>query len=341
MRPLTTRALAALAFLTLAAAPVATAYPIPPVNLWELVRKSDLVVVAQVTSLAKPTDERGRDPFAYDTAHLRVVEVWKGDADGDIEVAFGSGVICPAPAHYEEGATVLAFLERPDQETAPTRDASDARWRTVGLSYGSLYPRDEDLPLFRDLVADAVALQSRGHVPEAARRAWHVGAATHRATRWHGLMGLPLAVEGMRDDDDDPDSHRRSEPTADERRELMRGFADEPSDDDTIAMMLVFVGRQRDDAFDQAVLGQLERALAEDEIGYWLPDALARMTERFGGRDGLAAIGLTEETQYDEPKPAVLRAAWRTARDRYGIPSVPPAPAPPEEKPGVGRRTPD
>jgi hypothetical protein len=341
MRPSTFPAFAVLAS-PLLFAPLASAYPIPPVNLWKLAEQADLIVVARVASVERrPSIESNEDHFGTDTAHLRVAETWKGDGGTDVDVAFGSGVICPAPAHYEAGATVLAFLARPDEKTALTKDAPDVRWRTVSLSYGSLYPRDEDLPILRDLVVEALALQSRGPVPEAARRAWHVRAATHRATRWHGLMGLPLPVEGMGDGDGGPGSPRRSEPAPDERREVLRGFADDPSDDGTIAMTLVFVGRQPDDAFDQAMLGQLERVLADDDIAYWLPDALARMAERFGSRDGLRAIGLTPETRYDEPKPAVLRAAWRSARARYGIPLVPAAPVPVHEKPGVGGRTPD
>lgn len=343
--------IAALALPALLAAGSAGAYPIPPVTLWQLAKDADVVVLAQVIRVDSP--ERGDgDHFARDTAHLKVHELWKGDAYGSIEVAFGRGVICPAPPRYEPGETVLAFLHRGataladwglDANSADARRTAarlTGRYVTVGLSYGTLYPRDEELPFLRDLVADALALQSRPTLPEGEGRAWHVRAASRRVTRWQGLYGL---MTGPRDALARHDWPRPSSatPSADERREVMRGFIEEPSADDTVAMTLKFAGHQPEPEFDRAVLGQIERVLAGDEGAYWLPDAMRAVLERFGSKDAERDLRFKEPDDYRPPHPKALRAAWRKARVLYEVPEVPPAAAPPSEMSGVGGLTPD
>jgi hypothetical protein len=338
----------ALAGLLLAPA-IALAYPIPPVTLWELAEQADLIVVARVATVEEAHQEEA-EPFDRDVARLQVLEVWKGSAGADVSVTFTRGLICPAPPRYVPGETVLAFLE-----SGPTRLASlgthvpadEARqlaarwadhWFTVGLSYGTLYPGAEDRPFLRDLVEDALVLQSRSPVPESEWRAWHVRAASQRATRWQGLYALDRSPDEVLASYDRKD-RRRTVPTADERRDVMRGFIVEPSDDHTLAMTVAFAGRQPEAEFDRAVLGQVERLLAEQDIPYWLTDALTRMAERHGSRNGRRDLGLKDDWQ--EPNARSLRVAWARTRDRYGIPEVPPAPAPPSGTEGVAGSSPD
>lgn len=348
MRPFPRRLLAVLGPV-LFAAPLAHAYPISPVTLWELTEQAELVVLARVVAIESPQD-RGERDFESDIARLEVLEVWKGSTGGDVAVTFSRGMICPAPPRYLPGETVLAFLESGATRTRSLRKEVPAetlqeltakwtnRWFTVALSYGTLYPDADDLPFLHDLVEDALALQARSPVAEGERRAWHVRAATRRATRWQGLYAL------VRESDEAHSSYdrkpgRRTATTADERREVMRGFIVEPSDDHTLAMTLSFVGPQPEAEFDRVVLGQVERLLAEPQVPYWLGDAMARVAERYGSRSGRRDLGLKDD--WEAPHTAALRLAWQRTRDRYDIPLVPAAPAPPREKRGASGSTPD
>ena len=325
---------AALPALVLAAAD-AGAYPIPPVTLWQLTQDANLVVLARVTRVESRAGRASDDAFERDTARLDVLEVWKGEKTGEVAVTFGKDFICPAPPRYESGRTVLAFLQSGSTMLAGLRDdvsaeqvrALTARWTgryfTVGLSYGTLYPRDEDLPFLRDLVADALALQqSQPAAADAARRSWHVRAATRSVTRWQGLYGLQREGDALHTGYDRA-VPKANPPTADERREVMRGFIEDPSADHTLVMALAFAGRQPEIEFDRAVLGQVERLLAGRDLPYWLPDAMVRAVERFGAVDGRRALRLKPAEEFEEPNPAALRTAWRKARERYGIPTGP------------------
>jgi hypothetical protein len=339
-----------LAAAALAGASLADAYPIAPVTLWELTEQAELVVLARVTAVESPRREKGARSLDSDTARLQIVEVWKGSASGEVSVAFTRGMICPAPPRYVVGETVLAFLEPgtnflaslgedvPAEEVRKLTDRFKDRWLTVGLSYGTLYPEADDRPFLRDLVEEALVLQGEPRVSEARRRAWHVRAASRRVTRWQGLYALDREADEVHSFYDRRKSSR-SAPTTDERREVMRGFIQEPSDDHTLVMALSFVGRQPEPEFDRAVLGQVERLLAEPDVPYWLGDALARLAERHGSRNGRRDLGLKKD--FEEPDPAALRSAWQRTRARYGIPEVPPAPAPPQEPRGVAGLTPD
>ena len=334
----------------LLAAPSVGAYPIPPVTLWQLTAEADLIVVARVDAVESLPDSEERDAFEGDVARLHVLEVWRGSIDSEVSVTFGKNVICPAPPRYIPGETVLAFLESGASRLAslekdtPADDVRELtaqwtnRWFTVGLSYGTLYPEAGDRPFLRDLVEDALALQAQSPLPESEQRAWHVRAAARRVTRWHGLYALDRRTDEVLSFYDRKPM-RPKIPTADERREVMRGFIQEPSDDHTVAMTLVFVGAQPEPEFDRAVLGQAERLLAEEDIPYWLGDALARVAERYGSRNGRRDLGLKDD--WEEPNARALRRAWGQARERYGIPQVPPAPAPPPEVRGVAGLTPD
>jgi hypothetical protein len=335
-----------LGFLALTA-PVAHAYPIPPVTLWELTEEADVVILARVIAV-ESLPRRDLREWENDIARLQVLEVWKGSIGDDVAVMFPGDLMCPAPPRYVPGETVLAFLESGatrlgalDKDTPAERVRERAakwahRWFTVGLSYGTLYPSEDDRPFLRDLVEDALALQARSPLPEEEWRAWHVRAASRRVTRWQGLYALDRASYNVHSA-----SGRKpgglSSATADERREVMRGFIVEPSADHTLTMALAFAGTQAEPEFDRAVLGQVERLLGEPKVPYWLGDALVLTAERFGSRNGRRDLALKDD--WEQPGAAALRAAWQRTRERYGIPLVPAAPAPPREMTGVGGST--
>ena len=146
------------------APPFADAYPISPVTLWELVERSEIIVLAEVKSVSsletKTTDWNSA------VAKLQVLETWKGRATGTLEVPYPANLICPAPPVYDPGHQVIAFLVR-----------EKGMLSTVGLSYGTRYPETaEDALAYRTAVAQALEiLQAHrdGQVEGAARRAWH------------------------------------------------------------------------------------------------------------------------------------------------------------------------
>jgi hypothetical protein len=311
--------------------PAAHAYPIAPHTLWQLVLESELVLLGQVEH-PMPLESKDDDHWRSAIARVRPLEVWKGEPTGAvIEIPYPANMICPAPPVYEEGATVLAFLQKDE----------DGTWTTSGLSYGTLYPRAEDVPVFRDLILEAASLQSGYLVRDFARRRWLVRAATHRATRWQGLYELLSESDSLHSAfDTRADRRERRRPWASERRAVMAGFVREPSADLTVPMTVAFAGREPSAEFDAAVLGQVERVLAEDVQPYWLPEALARLAERYGAKNVPDDLGLPLDKSY-RVDPQQLREAWKSYRDALSIPRVAPAAEPPHDAPGVGGRTPD
>lgn len=75
------KALGSVATVCLLLAPgQAPAYPIPPQTIWELVRDSELVLVAKVEDVRQ--EKREEDTWGGAIARLAPVEVWKGTAHG-------------------------------------------------------------------------------------------------------------------------------------------------------------------------------------------------------------------------------------------------------------------
>ena len=110
------------------AARFASAYPIPPVTLWQLVAQADIVVLARVERIEiaeRPVDGPIEGAWDRDIAVLRILETWKGDPRSEIRVSYCSTMMCPAPPRFEEGEVVLAFLET--GETQMVRGAQPRR----------------------------------------------------------------------------------------------------------------------------------------------------------------------------------------------------------------------
>ena len=311
---------------------------------------SDLIVVARVDAVESLPDSEERDAFEGDVARLHVLEVWKGSIDSEVSVTFGKNVICPAPPRYVRARPCWPSSRRARavsprwRRTRPRMRARadrpvDEPWFTVALSYARSTPGKRSAGRARP-GRDALALPARSPLPESEQRAWNVRAASRRVTRWHGAC---YALDRRADEvlsHYDRKPMRPKSRRADERREVMRGFIQEPSDDHTVAMTLVFVGALLEPEFDRAVLGQAERLLAEEDVPYWLGDALARWPNAPEAGTGVASPpGLKDD--WEEPNARALRRAWDQARGRYGIPQVPPAPAPPPEVRGVAGLTPD
>src|SRR4051794_33249761 len=151
---------------------------------------------------------------------------------------------------HGSGAVGSAFLRR---------DADG--WATVGLSYGTVYPDADDLPVMREATREIVPLRPGDAKAHAALL---VHLASRRATRWDGLFELVPEGDGLHN------FYRRAVPQGDASRlspeqleAIAQGFVAEPSADQTLTMILTLLRR----------------------AGGWPPDALL---ERPAGTSGSA-----------------------------------------------------
>lgn len=259
-------------------------------------------------------------------------ETWKGEAPAQLVVPFEGFMVCPAPPRFVTGERVLAFL-------APGQRGDGEALSVLGLSYGTLYPHDEELADFRDTVAAAVRLQQQRHVSRRERLQWTVEAAARPGTRWHGLFDLHPAgdaVHSYYDGESRPLARHR---LSSEQLELLaRSFVDAPSTDQTAVMMLGVLAGWPSEAVDRTAVAVVEALLQQPEPAWWLTDLLAVTLGRFGDQQveqrlqPLGAFG-------DYPIEAA-RTLWQRARGQLAIPEVPPAQLRLPVVWGVGERTP-
>lgn len=180
--------LLSLALVLASCPPAVTAprYPIDPVGLRSLLREAELVLVAQVEPAADSADETLAF-MAGGATKLHVVQTLKGTAPigSVVRVLVASGMMCPAPAHYPAGETVLAFLNH--WEGDPVGD-----YRTVALSYGSksLPPRELAVYLDRIRELQAVPDPEDADAHQAALAEWITRVLEQPVTREEGLIDL-------------------------------------------------------------------------------------------------------------------------------------------------------
>jgi hypothetical protein len=157
-----------------------TAYPIKPQSLPTLCERSDLVVVARVIDV-RHREEHGDWP---DRATLKLTSVLKGNwARPTLHVLFNSGVLCPVPADYKKGESVVAFLRRHEDQTSFT---------TVGLSYGVKVPTDEYRPTYVNQIVELLRIQQHPGSPqrEAMLAEWLVKSIEDGDIRWEAALYL-------------------------------------------------------------------------------------------------------------------------------------------------------
>ena len=330
---------------SLAAAAPVLAYPISPQPLWKLTGESELVVVAEVQEIRRiPFKEKmnGEEWEGERTvAVLRILESWKGNENGTIEVPYPAGLSCPAPPVYIEGETVLAFLEWAEKGWG---GGGATGWSTVGLSYGTLYPSRDELSDFREMVRKAVALQAKGRVPGMALVDWLAEAAARPGTRWHGLYALVPGSDEIRSYYDRSGTkalNRKLTPAHLER--IARGFIASPSVDVTLPMALAVLSDYRSKEVDEAAVSAMEGLYGQTRLPYWTLDSLRGVLRRFEGKGTdkrLARLEAIYEKTYEVDEDEV-REVWRVARRELSLPKVVPARAPERKVWGVGETTPD
>jgi hypothetical protein len=316
-------------------------YPISPVTLWDLTREAELILVAKVqgTHAGRVEIETFKQALPFVTqgnpgaeaseefARLEVLEVWKGSAGHLVDVETHSGMVCPAPGRFIVGERVLVFLSGDEA----------GRWQVAGLSYGTLYPADDELAAYREQVARALALPREKGESDSQRIAWNVVAASHRATRWQGLYALSKQSDRMHAFYD----HRSHDPATSLSQEQLRtiaeGFIAEPSADRTVPMVVNLLLGYRDARLDRALVGAVDVLLdGHDDVA--MHDAIEAMIRR-AGADPSRWLPASSGADFRFDVPA-LQAAWRKAHRDLGLPAGSPVPAPPRRVHGVGDDTP-
>jgi hypothetical protein len=318
----------------------ARSYPISPVPLWELTDEATLIVLGDVIEIAGSTEAieeslPGAPPFTRSTgsvavARIAVREVWKGEAGAQIEVFFEANLICPAPPRYVTGKLVAAFLSREENH-----------WYTVGLSYGTLYPTAGEVDDLRDRVREADRLQQAGVVDPRERIAWHVRAASRRATRWHGLYGLKPSGDSLHYYYDQKTGVRATEAqlTTAQFDAIAHGFVEEPSLDRTLPMILALFEGRPHHAFDREAIAAVEGVLLRERMPWWIGETLERLLRRLGDPDPEGRLQALGEP-YEEKAAQVVREVWAGAKRDLHLPEVPATPAKPIEVTGTGENTP-
>jgi hypothetical protein len=190
--------LQALVFLGLAlsALPV-QAMPIPPCPLRALCEESDAIVIGKVGKKEHVESEK-RDAamkaFEDTVVHLNVTSVLKGDVKAKTVRVYNSfGMVCPSPAWYEEGATVLAFLEDAGKEST---------YRTYALSYGAKTLSGRALELYSKRVTEYMAIRKlRKKADRLDRTAeWTVKLVEDPLTVWEGAEDLQVFARPLTDE---------------------------------------------------------------------------------------------------------------------------------------------
>lgn len=159
----------------------AGAFPIDPQTLLTLTGGSELIVSARVERI---TLIKREDGFNTGIARLNILSVVKGQ-EGilSVDVYYEPDMVCPGPPHYEEGATVLAFL---------TRGKRTPDYVTVGLSYGAKSLNNRAIEVYTARIRELIEIerQTDPNTRQEQLVEWLVRCAEEPITRWEGAYDL-------------------------------------------------------------------------------------------------------------------------------------------------------
>jgi len=300
-------------------------YPIPPQPIGELTVSAKRIVYARVVGHQARPPSKGGFEFNHHLALLEVLETWKGDHEPSLRVAFAPGMACPAPARYEVGRNVVAFLEQ-----------RNGVWETAGLSYGTRYPPSpEALESIRSAVRAFLELQNAPTPSNGAQLAVSsrrradllVAIASNPATRWDGLYALAsgpgtlLQLYGA----------LPANPglTTAQQATLAQGYLEAPTGDETLLMVVQALRGYQNPGLEAALATAADRILAADPPN-WSERLVLLLRERLLGQpvteaDWKSTVGAFLESRRDEASTwrAKVRDRWAEVKRQSGIrPSI-------------------
>lgn len=157
-------------------------YPISPRPLRMLVAESQYIITGRVTEVIELERKEKKRTYRDYYAVILVRDVLQGKiSDKEVRVAFEPGMICPAPARYETGTTVVAFLDKHESE-----------YVTHALSYGAKIVSETSLEVYKLRIAEVQQINAMqdGLDKFMATVEWLVKCAEHPDTRWEGTYEL-------------------------------------------------------------------------------------------------------------------------------------------------------
>jgi hypothetical protein len=192
----------------------AFAYPISPRPLRKLISESENIVIAYV--LKSETMPAAKNHWESTRAVLVVREVLQGKIKEDtIYVYYSPGMICPAPATYMDGTTVIAFLDKQKKGDGYT---------THSLSYGSKTLEEKGLLLYKERIKEMQAIQKIRTEEEKTEKTieWLITCASYSETRWEGIYELSPESDFMSFYDQDRDTFTRKYALTKNQKERLR-----------------------------------------------------------------------------------------------------------------------
>ncbi len=205
------RILLALIFIGIAAG--TAAYPITPRPLRKLILEAEVIVWADVLRMDEVKDE---DHWVSAKAILIVNETLQSHTRQDtIAVFFSPNMICPAPAHYEAGTQVLAFLRRLENK---------GEYATHALSYGSKTLNVNDYQVYKQRILEMHEIMKVKDGEEKVTQTidWLLTCALNPATRWEGIYELSPQSDFMSYYDRDLDILVPKAPLTKQQKQLIR-----------------------------------------------------------------------------------------------------------------------
>lgn len=293
------------------------AYPIQPVPLWDLTAKAELIVIAKVIEVVElPPPDYANGVFDSHLARLEVLATLKGQDTAYLKIPYPAQLICPEPPHYRQGEKVVAFLGRDDQH----------QLRTVSLSYGTLYGRDDgELEDLEKMTRQALALHASGLSGPALakrKRAWALEAAARPVTRWHGLHELEPRSERVRKlYPRQPDGFVI---TPEEQAVLADAFLLDEQPDRNTSLMLHMLDGHDDPRLEAAALGWIEGLLALEKPPWLTRTLIETVLLLRGEADPPARMTDDKGARSWDLGPQRLRQIWSQAKKDLGLPTVPP-----------------
>lgn len=187
------------------------AYPISPRPLRKLVIESEFIVYADVIGIkSSETDNHWNNTKAI----LVIKEILQGKIKRDtIDVFFTLGMICPAPARYEKGTTVLAFL-----------DKNKKGYSTHALSYGSKIIDQNDYKIYKSRIIEIQNILKLKNEVEKTEKTinWLITCAVDSTTRWEGIYELSPQSDFMSYYDQDKETFIRKYELNDTQKSRLR-----------------------------------------------------------------------------------------------------------------------
>ena len=253
------------------------AYPIQPRPLRKLVMESEYIVYADVIRIeTMETEDHWNDTKAI----LVIKEILQGKIKNDtIEVLFTPGMICPAPAHYEKGTAVLAFL-----------DKKKKRFSTHALSYGAKTMNKSAFEVYKKRILEIQHILSikNGEEKNIKTIDWLISCAVNSDTRWEGIYELSPESDFMSYYDQDKETFIRKYGLNDNQKSRLREafFKIEDLSYADLGLIDLVVNKN-----DDELLNFLIKKLKETEIEeMWYKDFLMARIAEFSDRDDLRKI---------------------------------------------------